>query len=72
MSVSRARVLYCAVQRKQLFQAHHPEVTITLEYAPLWHWAASLPDGRTIVNHELDLLLDELTETLDPNGRLPG
>ncbi len=72
MSASRARVLWCAVQRKQFMQAHHPGLRIDLVYFPVWHWVATLPDGRKIVNYDLDLLLDELTGTLDPYGRLPG
>jgi len=76
VSVNRARVLWCAVQRKQFMQARHPGLRIDLVYFPVWHWAASWTSAngvaRCTVNYDLDLLLDELSETLDPYGRRPG
>lgn len=69
MPMNQARVLFCAVQRKQRFQATHPDVKIELVYAPVWHWTAEWtdPDGavRLVANHDLSLLMDVLTDALD-------
>jgi hypothetical protein len=61
MAANRALVLFDAVRRKQLFQSQHPDIVIELHYAPAWHWAATLPDGREIVDYDLSGLLDELS-----------
>jgi hypothetical protein len=72
MAANLALVLLDAVRRKQLFQLQHPDIVIELHYAPAWHWAATLPDGRVIVDYDLSGLLDELSgQVIGTHGRRP-
>lgn len=72
MAANLSVVAFDAVRRLQLYREQHPGVLIELRTVPQWHWCAWPVAGREVVNHDLGLLLDELSALTHPAPHHPA